>query len=184
MSYQGWSETLAVAQSDGTALASSTTATSILPAHAKVSIPVGYWQVGRVLRVKAFGRISTTTGPPSITLDVRFGSTVVFNGGAVVTVASVTNKTWYLDVHMTVRAVGAGGSGTANVFGVGCLTSSAVVGSTGGAANNAMLPDSAPAVGTTFDPGAAQTVDLFATWSASSASNSIQLHKYILESLN
>jgi hypothetical protein len=182
MSLQTWSETLISAQIDGTALNTSTTATSILPPAAKFTLPANFFSIGKVLRVTATGRISTTTGPPTITLDVRFGSVVVFNGAAVTTVASVTNKTWMLKTLLTCRAIGA--STTANVIGVGEFVSSAVVGSTGGNANTAVLPDSAPAVGTGFDSTSSQTVDLFATWSASSASNSIQLHEFTLEALN
>lgn len=182
MSLQAWEETLISAQVDGTALASSTTATSILPAAAKFTLPANYFAIGRLLKVTALGRISTTTGPPTITFDVRLGSVVAFNGAAVTTVASVTNKTWLLEAWLTCRAIGA--STSANLMGSGRLISSAVVGSTGGAANTAMLPDSAPAVGTGFDSTTSQVVDLFATWSASSASNSVQLHQYTLESIN
>lgn len=182
MSLQTWGETLITAQVDGTALNTSTTATSILPPAAKFTLPANFFNIGKILRINAYGRISTTTGPPSITLDVRFGSVVVFNGGAVVTVASVTNKSWRLIALLTCRAIGA--STTASMFGMGDFCSSAVVGSTGGVANDAMLPDSAPAVGTGFDSTIANVVDLFATWSASSASNSIQLHGYTLEAMN
>lgn len=182
MSLQTWGETLISAQIDGTALASSTTATSILPPAAKFTLPANFYSIGKAIRVTGYGRISTTTGPPTITLDVRHGSTVVFNGAAVTTVASLTNKTWKFVAVLTCRAIGA--STTANLMGSGELTSSAVVGSTGGNANTAMLPDSAPAVGTGFDSTASQVVDLFATWSASSASNSIQLHQFLLEALN
>lgn len=180
MSLQTWSETLISAQVDGTALNTSTTATSILPPAAKFTIPANFFSIGKVLRVTANGRISTTTGPPTITLDLRFGSTVVFNGAAVTTVASLTNKSWELMALLTCRAIGT----SANLIGVGKLTSSIVVGSTGGAANTAVLPDSAPAVGSNFDSTLAQIVDLFATWSASNASNSIQLHGFTLEALN
>jgi hypothetical protein len=180
VSLQTWSETLISAQVDGTALNTSTTATSILPPAAKFTIPANFFSIGKVLRVTANGRISTTTGPPTITLDLRFGSTVVFNGAAVTTVASLTNKSWELMALLTCRAIGT----SANLIGVGKLTSSIVVGSTGGAANTAVLPDSAPAVGSNFDSTLAQIVDLFATWSASNASNSIQLHGFTLEALN
>lgn len=182
MSLQSWEECLISAQVDGTALASSTTATSLIPAAAKFTLPANFFSIGRVLKVTASGRISTTTGPPTFTFDVRLGSVVVFNAGAVTTVASVTNKTWLLEVLLTCRAIGAATS--ANLMGSGRFTSSAVVGSTGGAANSAVLPDSAPAVGTGFDSTAAQVVDLFGTWSASSASNTITLHQFVLESLN
>lgn len=182
MSLQTWEEALVTAQVDGTALASSTTATSIIPAAAKFTLPANFFSIGKILKVTAAGRISTTTGPPTITFDVRLGSVVVFNGGAVTTVASVTNKTWFLEAWLTCRAIGA--TTSANLLGAGRLTSAAVVGSTGGAANSALLPDSAPAVGTGFDSTSSQAVDLFATWSASSASNTVTLHQYVLESLN
>lgn len=182
MSIQGWSETLISAQVDGTALANSATATSILPPATKFTLPANFFAIGKVLRITAQGRISTTTGPPTITLDVRFGATVAWNGGAATTVASVTNKSWELVALLTCRAIGNGTN--ANLMGIGRLTSSAVVGSTGGAANAAMMPDSAPAVGTGFDSTATQQVDLFGTWSAANASNSIQLHQFILEALN
>lgn len=180
MSLQTWAETLISAQIDGTAVNTTTSPTSILPGAAKFVLPANFFAIGRVLRVTAQGRISTTTGPPTLTLDVRFGSTVVWNGAAATTVASVTNKSWELMALLTCRAIGT----AANLMGIGKCTSSAVVGSSGGNANTWVLPDSAPAVGNNFDSTAAQTVDLFATWSASSASNSIQLHSYILEALN
>lgn len=182
MSLQTWGETLISAQVDGTPLNTSTTATSILPPAARFTLPANFFSIGKILRVWATGRISTTTGPPTITLDVRFGSTVVFNGAAVTTVASLTNKSWEMTALLTCRAIGNGTN--ANLLGMGKLTSAIVVGSSGGNANTAMLPDNTPAVGTGFDSTAAQQVDLFATWSASSASNSIQLHQFALESLN
>lgn len=182
MSLQTWGETLITAQVDGTALANSTTATSILPPAAKFTLPANFCNIGKTLRVTAFGRISTTTGPPTITFDVRFGAVVVFNGAAVTTVVSLTNKTWLLEAILTCRSIGA--STSATMLGTGSFTSSIVVGSTGGNANTAMLPDSAPAVGTGFDSTSSQTVDLFATWSAASASNTLQLHNYTLEAMN
>lgn len=178
MSLQTWGETLISAQVDGAALASSTSATSILPAAAKYTLPANYLQIGRILRVRAAGRVSTTTGPPTLTFEVKFGSTSAFSSGAVTTVASVTNKTWELWVDMTCRSIGA--STSATLFGVGRLTSAGVVGATGGAASTAMLPDSAPAIGTGFDSTASNVIDLYATWSASSASNSILCHTFEL----
>lgn len=181
MSSQGWNETLATSAADGTAVNTTTTATSILHPASKITLPAGAIdKVGKLIRVWATGRISTTTGPPSITLDVRLGGTVVFNGGAVVTVASLTNKTWELVALMTARAIGS----AANLIGTGKFTSPIVVGSTGGNANTAMLPDNTPAVGNNFDSTTALVADLFATWSASSASNSIQCHQFELDLLN
>lgn len=184
MSLQGWQETLISAQVDGTALNTSVAATSILPAAARFTLPANFMAIGKVLRLRAWGRVSTFTSG-TLTLDVRMGPTstiVVFNGGAVAMVISLTNKSWQLETLLTCRSIGA--ATTATLFGQGLLTSSAVVGSSGGAASSAILPDSAPAAGTGFDSTVSNVVDLFATWSVSSASNSIQLHQYTLEALN
>jgi hypothetical protein len=181
MSLQTWQETLITSQVDGAALANSVTATSLLPAAAKFTLPANFFSApGKALRVTAQGRISTTTGPPSFTWDIRLNNTVVWNGGAAVTVASVTNKSWELMVHLICRAIGS----TGNLLGVGKCTSSAAVGSTGGNANTWVLPDSAPAVGSNIDTTTALQLDLFGTWSAASASNTITLHNFILEALN
>lgn len=187
MSNQGWVETLATLTADAPAYNTSTTATSLLApsggqsAASKITLPAGFFErIGKIIRVWATGRISTTTGPPTITLDLRLGGTVVFNGGAITTVASVTNKTWEMIALLTSRQIG----GSANLFGSGKFTSPAVVGSSGGNANTAMLPDNTPAVGNNFDSTTALILDLFGTWSASSASNSIQVHQFECESLN
>lgn len=182
MSLQTWSETLITAQGDGSALANTVSATSIIPTQAKLTLPNQFFSIGKALRITANGRISTTTGPPTITFDVRFGSTVVFNGGATTTVASVTNKSWELIIVLTCRAIGSGTA--ANLMGIGKFTSAAVVGSSGGNANTGMLPDNTPAVGSGFDSTSAQAVDLFGTWSAASASNTLTLHEYLVEALN
>lgn len=175
MSLQSWQETLISAQVDGTALANTTTATSIIPASAKFTLPANFFSIGKVLRVTAQGRISNTA-TPTITFDIRLGAVIVFTSGAITTVTTITNKTWQLEVLLTCRAIGA--STSANLMGAGSWNTSAV------ASNNSIIPDTAPVVGTGFDSTNSQTVDVFATWSAASASNTITLHSYILESLN
>lgn len=184
MSMQTWGETLISAQSDGTALTNSTTATSILPAAAKFTIPANYFAIGRVLRLNAWGRISNVvTTPGNLTLDVRFGSTVVFNGGAMaLNTTAKTNVAWRAIVMLTCRSIGSGTSAT--LLGQGDWCSESATGSAAGVANDILMPASAPAVGTGFDSTASQTVDLFATFSVASASNSVQLHQYSLEAMN
>lgn len=180
MSSNSWCQTLITAQVDGSALASSTTATSILPGAAKFTLPANILQIGTRLRVEAGGRISTTSSSPgTITFDFRLGSVVAFNGGASGTVAtSATNLTWKLAMDMTVRSIGA--STTATLLGTGILTTAALSATT----PIMLLPVSAPAAGTGFDSTTSQVCDLFATWSVSNASNSITLHEYALYLLN
>jgi hypothetical protein len=182
-------ETLITAQADGAALSNSTTPTSIIPAAAKFVLPSNFFaNIGKKLRIKASGRISTVvTTPGNLTLDVRFGSTVVWNGGAsALNVTAQTNATWDFEAELTCRAIGQ--STTATIIGVGKLITRAslngpAVGTTTGV-GTVLLPDTAPAVGTGFDSTATQAVDFFATFSVANAANSITLHQYSLESLN
>lgn len=169
---------------DGPVLNTSTTPTSILLAAAKAIVPATHMVVGKVWRITARGRLSNMNPTPgNITLDVRFGNVVIFNGGAVaLNAAAKTNVTFTLDITLTLRATGSGTS--ANVMGVGTLASEAVVGGTAGTAIVATLPASAPAVGTGFDSTVDQTVDLFATFSVSNAANGIQVHEYSIEPVN
>lgn len=188
MSMQGWVEALAVSGADGAALTNTVTATSLLPATAKVVLPAQFFdKVGKMLRFRITGRMSTVvTTPGTFTFDVRFGSVIVFTGGAITlnTVAQ-TNATFYIDLTLVCRAIGSGT--TATVLGVGTYESRTVIGSpavAAGSAGQALMPDTAPTVGTGFDSTTAQTVDVFGTWSIASASNSVTVHQYIIEAVN
>lgn len=183
MSRQTWQETLIASQVDGTAV-TGTTATSLLPGAAKHTLPAGYCEVGRVLRVRAAGRISNiVTTPGTLTLDVRFGSVIVFNGGAMqLNAVAKTDVTWIFQADLVVRAIGSGTA--ANLIGIGSWTSESVVGSavpgTGGS-GSLLMPASAAAVGTGFDSTVTQVVDLFAKFSLTG--NSIRADQFTLESL-
>lgn len=187
MSFQSWQQALITAQGDGAALTNSTTATSILPPQAKFTFPANLFQIGTMMRVRAAGRISNlVTTPGTLTLDWRLGSVVVFNGGAMqLSTTAHTNVPWELEVLLTVRAIGNGTS--ANIMGQGRFFSQAA--NISGADPTTghsflMAPNTAPAVGTGFDSTAVQQADMFATFSVANASNSIQLHQYLLELLN
>ena len=174
---------------DGTALANSTTATSILPTFRKPTLdPAFFDQVSKSLYLRLHGRISTVvTTPGTLTLDVKFGSVVVFSSGAMtLNIVAQTNVNWILDLILSSRTLGSGTSGL--MFGQGFWESHAVIGSpapTAGGAGKHMLPyNAAPAVGTGFDMTAAQQVDVFATWSVANAANSIQVHGGFIDSVN
>ena len=188
MSFQSWVETLGVASSDGPALTNSITATSLLPAAAKIVLPAQFFdRAGKTLRIKAFGRISTVvTTPGTFAFDIRFGAVAVCACGAMnLNTTAQTNASFTFEVLLVCRSIGNGT--TATVFGGGSFESRAVVGSpaaTVGSAGRVVLNDTAPTVGTGFDSTTAQTVDLFGTWSVASLSNSIQIHQYMIESVN
>lgn len=187
MSAQGWAETLAGLQVDGPALTNTVTPTSLLGsttagAAAKATLPAGFFTPGKVVRVNAWGRISNLASA-TLTLDLRFGSVIAWNGGSMATNATAkTNVSFRLIAMLTCRTIG--GGTTATMFGMGDFCSEVVVGSVAGVANDLMLPASAPAAGNGFDSSVAQTVDLFGTWGAASATNTVTVHEYTLESLN
>lgn len=187
MSANTWVELIGFDVGDGTALTASTTPTSILSASSKFTLPANFFNfIGKKLRVRAAGRISTVvTTPGTLTLDFRLGSVVVFTSGAMaLNVVAKTNVTWIYEAELECRAVGA--STSAALLGIGKWQSEAVIGSplpSAGGSGMLLLPASAPANGTGFDSTAAQQVDMFGTWSISNA-NSIQVHQFSLEALN
>jgi hypothetical protein len=192
MPSNSYESVLITAQGDGAALASSTTATSLLPASAKTKIwPNFFGSTEKMIRIWAHGRISTlVTTPGTLTLDVRFidsaaTTVVVMNGGAMtLNIVAKTNVTWWLEIIASCRLIGS----SATLFGTGKWTSEAVIGAaapTAGGAPCHLLPyNTAPAVGTAFDATLEQRIDLFGTWSVNSGSNSITLHQFMVESLN
>lgn len=187
MSFSSWTEVYATAQVDGPSLSNSTIATSILPAQSKITLPVPFFAVGRKVVVEAWGRISNiVTGPGTLTLDVRFGSIIVANGGPMNlnAVAKVTVP-FYVRFDLTCRAVGNGTS--ANMFVSGMFQSESVIGSplpTVGGNGSLLIPVGTPAVGAGFDSTATQLVDLFATFNTAAAGNLIQVHQFTLTAPN
>lgn len=194
MSLQSWNEFLSVAPGDGTAVANTVTATSLLTSAAngavgaRFTLPAQFFdRPGKALKVVAAGRVSNiVTTPGTLTLDVRLGGVIACNGGAMaLNVVAKTNVPWKLEWLLTCRNTGSGTG--ANLMHQGEWSSESVVGSplpAAGGCGTHLLPNAAPAVGTGFDSTAALTVDLFATWSIANAGNSIQLHQFFLQSLN
>ena len=169
---------------DGAALANSVAATSILPASAICAIPGGTLQVGSHLKITLRGRISTVvTTPGTLTLDLRLGGIVVSAFGVInLNIVAQANASWEVSLIATVRSIGSGAAATALC--TGDFISRAVVGSpavTAGSAGEVILPDVAPAVGAGFDSTLALSVNVFATWSVASVSNSIQVHQALVE---
>ncbi|HJU02318.1 MAG TPA: hypothetical protein VJ966_14075 [Actinomycetes bacterium] len=181
MPVQSWQGTLITAQADGAALANAIGPTSILPAQAKYTLAANFLDaVGKQLRIRASGRVSMLASA-TLALTVKFGATSVAASPTwTLNATAKTNVTWILDLVLHLRVVGA----SAQVIPIGQFTSEAVISSVANTANTAMWPLTAPAVGTAFDSTVAQVVDLQATWGAASASNTIQLHGYALESMN
>lgn len=185
MSRQFWSETIAWATADGTAIASSTTETIIFP---NITIPGNYMADGRTLRITIFGRYGST-GTPTMTFRLRWGGVAgtVLAASAALTVGSgVTAGMWMLVILVQTRANGSSGS----IMATGKAEVGDDAASTVGSATNVHGADFMGSAGVATP--AAVTVDLTADtalsvtgqWSANSASNTLTGHNYIVESLN
>jgi len=173
---------LAWAAGDGTAVAATTTQTSLLTgvaATGKWAMPGNFLTApGLMLRIRASGRVSTPAATQgNLSFQFYNGSVIMAVTPVFTSQASQTNITWSLDWLLTLRAVGDGT--TATFMHTGVFTTALV------SATNLinLIPATAPAVGTGFNSSAAATVDLQATWSNATAGNTIQLHQYVLESV-
>jgi hypothetical protein len=192
MSRQYWSETVSWATSSGTAVANTTTETILVP---NVTIPGGFMQDGRCLRLRAFGGYGTTA-TPTLILSVRWGGvagTVLAKQAANVTTSGVgggasMTAMWEAEIIVQTRSNGATGTLMTNgssIFYTSTLLTAGTVtnygqpapiasGSTGGTTPVAVTAD------LTVDTALAFTV----TWGTSNAANSIQAHNYTIEALN
>lgn len=177
MARQFWQETISYTTSDGTAVANTTTETIIFP---NVTIPANYMQDGRVLRLRAFGKLSTT-GTPTITFAVRWGGvagTLLATTEAITCASGAANTGWSLEVLIQTRSNGS--SGTLLVMGDAVVNLTASTHTSGTFGVSGFDAPAAVSVDLTADTALSLTAD----WSAASASNTLTGMIYSIESLN
>lgn len=177
MSRQIWSEAVAWSTSDGTAIANTAAETRVF---ADITIPANYMADGRVLRIKAFGKLSTTV-TPTIQFFLRWGGltgTLLAMSEAITNGSGVTNAAFELELMIQTRANGSSGSllvqGSVKV---NTSATACVVGVIGVSGFDAPAP-------VTVDLTADTALTLSAQWSAASASNTLTGLMYHVESLN
>lgn len=171
----GFGQLLAIGTADGPAVTGTGGATAI-PVNCKYIFPPNAFGVGTTLWIHAFGRISNVvTTPGTARLDLRFGSTVVFDTGPLtLNAVAKTTLPWEFYAKLTCRAVGSSG----NFFGFGKFQSESIVGSplasAGGSGSllsaAAAGPETAPAVGANVDLTVSNALDFFFTQTVSSGS--------------
>lgn len=185
MSRQFFQETLAWATADGSAIANTTTETIIFP---NITIGANYMQDGRVVRITAYGRHSTTS-TPTLTYRFRWGGvagTVLCASGAITTGTTVTAGMWAVEAILQTRSNGSSGT----IFAVGKATVADDAASTVGSATNTHGADFMGSAGVatpaaaTVDLTADTALSITATWGTANASNTLTGHVYVLESLN
>lgn len=192
MSRQYWMEMIAYATASGTAIASSTTETILVP---NVVIPANYMQDGRALRLTMTGGYGTTA-TPTLIFSLRWGGvagTVMAKSSTVTLTSGVgggasMTALWTMELMIQVRSNGS--TGTVMTNGSAALFTS-TAGTAGTVTNYGMpLPVVSGTTGgttpvvATCDFTADTALSVTATWGTSNAANSIQAHTYNLESLN
>lgn len=172
--------TLVTALVDGPTLTAAAAATCI-PTGALITLPPNFFYIGKKLKIVAAGRIScAVTTPGTARFDVRLNSTpiVVFDTGALnLNIVAKTTVPWWLEIHLTCRAIGSGTS--ANLMGVGLFQSEAVIASplpAVGSNGSLLVPVGTPAVGTGFNSTTANLMDFFFTQTV--ATGSMTVHQY------
>jgi hypothetical protein len=182
MSSKGFRERILEIETAGTALVSSTTETSLLPAsQLTVKTPDGYFDsLGKRLCFEFSGQISNrVTGPDTFKFRIFLGSVAVFDSGLIpLNIVAKTNVHWKLKGELVCQAFGGGTSTT--LFPKNCeFESESVIGSpaaTAGGCGKLLLPfNTAPVAGAGFDNGPSQLFDLKGTHSVNNAGNSITL---------
>lgn len=178
MSRQYWSEGVQWAVADGTAVANTTTETAIFTAP---KIPANYMADGRVLRLRAFGKLSTT-GTPTIGFVLRWGvavsGTLLAQTELITCTNNSANVNWSLEVYIQTRTNGS----TGTLLAIGDVRLN-LTSSTHSDHAFGVSGFDAPATATCA-LNADTDLTLSAVWSAASSSNTLTGMIMTLESLN
>lgn len=153
-------------------------------------LPPDFWPpsptaVGKGIKIIARGIISTT-GTPNITLTIRSGAAgstsaaILLGTAALATSSGITNQPWELQGDIFLVSQGAAGANS-TVRGTGMLICPGLATAVVGAGANASLTTP---TATTFDASITNYINVNATFSASNASNSIQIQSLQVYGLN
>lgn len=90
---------------------SATGDTTLMPTgKGSITLPANFLIVGKTLRFKARGYLSTGAVPGNATLTFKIGGSGVINTGAFALVGSLTNLAWDAEIEVTCRTTGSGGT--------------------------------------------------------------------------
>lgn len=178
-------QVIASAYTDGPTLTAAATA-SALPTYVPTTLPAGYWQIGRIWRITASGRVSfAATTPGVFRFDLRLAAVTVFDTLAIPgNILIQTNVPWWMEILLTCRSVGSGTSAT--LMGQGIVDSTAFLNTAAVATGpwSGIIPvpyNTAPVVGTGFDSTLANAIDF--RWTQTAATGSMTMHQFLIEQL-
>jgi hypothetical protein len=172
VSSNSWVQKIITLQAAGPTLTAAAAA-SMLNGQAKFTFPANLLKIGDEFTVKAKGIIScVVTTPGTARYDIRFGSVVVFDTGALnLNIVAKTSVPWSLDVNLVVRSIGSGTAAT--LWGQGTWSSEAVIAAAANSAGgNGLLnvPVGSLAVSTGFDSTVSFAIDSFFTQTVATGS--------------
>jgi hypothetical protein len=169
---------------DVAAVTLSTTAKALYPVSNFPVLGGQYFaRVGKKLRIRLFGRMTTGTTPGNGSFNVYYGTGADANGVALMTgtpvalSASQTNLPWWAEIYVHCRSTGS--TGTLFCTGIAHFHVSLIASTL----QPIMLPASAPAVSGSCDLTAANIISVQYLRSGSTA-ETMQVHDMEVKSLN
>jgi len=137
------------------------------------SLEGGLLRVGRQIRIRATGNITTAAAPPTIRFRLNKNTTAIMDTGAITPIANISSGWWQLDVTLHVRSLGA--SGNIAIQGLFVYTNPA---------NQNAYAISVPTTGA-MDTTTTENLDLTSTWGSDAAgASSITTNVVTFEILN
>ncbi len=164
-----------VSTADLTLTASTATTGTLIPAQTNalpqgtLTLDANILRVGTIIRIKSAGLFTMSAGGPTLTIDVKMGSTVVAT--AVFRNTTTTNGSIWIDCILVCRSTGASGTVMGDGALIGNINTSAY----------ALQGEPLYKAVTTIDTTASQTLDVFGTWSANTAGNSVTFTNVTIE---
>lgn len=151
-------------------LANSNAETSIIGTGVgSLTLPAGFFSVGKSVRLTAFGFISTT-GTPTITIKFKLGAVTICATAAITTASGLATALLAIDLVLTCRTIGA----TGTVIAAGQVGVGTVVGG--------LYPTSGAV--SVVDTTGTLAASLTGQWSAADPANTLTITNLILTELN
>ena len=153
-------------QTASVTVANTVTETTLLGAgQGNLTLPANFLTLGRTGKFEAWGVLSSLTlTPGTLTFNLKLGSVVLASTGAVALIPSLANALWHAEITVTTRTIGV--TGTVMVQGKLTITNAL-------ADSVEVLSNGVSVV--TIDTTVSEALDLTATFSIASASNTITL---------